>query len=387
MTEPSAESLAGMGLLSKKESIQTKIVGLRDDNRRKAYYDKFIRLYGAVDDLSNVKWSMDPAPTAVACRCNANLVLLEIGARVPQEGDRVENTIPTILVLPKKALGEWSRKYLTVSHSQYKGLDRVLISEPAKMKVPRFFDYLPKMVHDTVDEEVNKFVEQKLPNNPGLAVEHVTVRFILMRCNFGMDHRGDVEDHTYYTHGVDLNELDMEASIVVHEGETLVLTPALNLKEMSLEGRNGVYESWFDASAANGTVTKVENRANAKIQKHKAGNLLKALKAAVGSDFYFKIYYHLQNKLKEGATHDLLLGFQCKWSLLIEACEDALGPMANVKRIKTYMNSKEHLKGGISLHNMLYKCANIVDETFGKVDVNTEQSDGMTRSNKPTKEF
>ena len=44
-----------------------------------------------------------------------------------------------------------------------------------------------------------------------------------------------------HTHGVDLNELDIEASIVVHEGETLVLTPALNLKEMSLEGRNGVY--------------------------------------------------------------------------------------------------------------------------------------------------
>ena len=155
-----------MGLLSKKESIQTKIVGLRDDNRRKAYYDKFIRLYGAVDDLSNVKWSMDPAPTAVACRCNANLVLLEIGARVPQEGDRVENTIPTILVLPKKALGEWSRKYLMVSHSQYKGLDRVLISEPAKMKVPRFLITYPKWCMTQWTKKSTNLWNKSYPTTP-----------------------------------------------------------------------------------------------------------------------------------------------------------------------------------------------------------------------------
>ena len=36
---------------------------------------------------------------------------------------------------------------------------------------------------------------------------------------------------------------------------------------------------------------------------------------------------------------------------------------------------------------MLHKVANIVEETFGKADVVTKQTDGMERSNKPTKEY
>ena len=36
---------------------------------------------------------------------------------------------------------------------------------------------------------------------------------------------------------------------------------------------------------------------------------------------------------------------------------------------------------------MLYKCSNIVDETFGKADIYTDQSDEVSRSNKPNKEF
>merc|ERR1712030_5770 len=114
------------------------------------------------------------------------------------------------------------------------------------------------------------------------------------------DHRGDVEDHTYNTHEIDINEIDLESSIKVNEGETLVLTASLNFKELSLEGRQSVYDSWFDACAANGTVTKVENRENAKLQKHKAGNFLKALKGAVGNDFFLKIYCQLQRQLKDG---------------------------------------------------------------------------------------
>ena len=116
-------------------------------------------------------------------------------------------------------------------------MDRILISEPSKMLVPRYYEYLPKKVHDTRNAVCTKFVTDYVDTNPGLEIENVTVKFILMRCNFAMEHRGDVEDHTYYTHGMELNEIDLESSITVNEGETLVLTPALNLKEMSMEGR------------------------------------------------------------------------------------------------------------------------------------------------------
>ena len=174
MAPPSAESLAGMGLLGRRESILTEFVSLREDAKRQAYYDKFIRAYASVEELNNVRWCTDSTPSTITSRCNGNIVLLEIGARVPAAGDRQENLIPGVIVYPKTALGEWGLEYLTVSHSTYKGMDRILISEPAKMKIPRYFEYLPKKIHDTLTEEANKFVREKATANPGLAVEHVT---------------------------------------------------------------------------------------------------------------------------------------------------------------------------------------------------------------------
>ena len=85
-----------------------------------------------------------------------------------------------------------------------------------------------------------KFAADNLADNPGLEPRNVTVKFILLRCNLAMDHRGDVEEHTWNTHGVDISEIDLEATIQVNEGETLVLTASLNFKELSLEGRRQV---------------------------------------------------------------------------------------------------------------------------------------------------
>ena len=68
MAPPSAESLAGMGLLSKRESILTEFVSLREDAKRQAYYDKFIRAYASVEELNNVRWCTDSTPTTITNR-------------------------------------------------------------------------------------------------------------------------------------------------------------------------------------------------------------------------------------------------------------------------------------------------------------------------------
>jgi hypothetical protein len=259
-------------------------------------------------------------------------------------------------------------------------MDRVMISEPSRMPVPRFYEFLPKNVFTIRDEECDKFVTEFAPTNAGLRKEYLTARFILMRCNFGMNHRADVEDHTFYTHGMDVSELVVESIIKVNEAEVLVLTAALNFKDLSQEGRQSVFDSWFGSCTANGTLTNVENKENAKIQRHKAGALLVALKAALGNDFYQNVYYQLQRNLNEG--DNLHLGFQCSWTIFTTSVEEALGPMQNVKRLKTFINTKEHLKGGMSLNN-----TSLIDDTFGKIDVFTTQGDKQMRSNKPNKEF
>merc|ERR1711984_28351 len=121
-----------------------------------------------------------------------------------------------------------------------------------------------------------------------------TCKFIMLRCNYGMKHRADVECHTFHTHGMDVSELVVESIIKVNEAEVLILTAALNFKDLSQEGRQSVFDSWFGSCTANGTLTRGGNKENAKIQRHKAGALLVALKA-----FYQNVYYQLQRNLKE----------------------------------------------------------------------------------------
>ena len=65
-----------------------------------------------------------------------------MGAKIPEsrDGSRIAKDIPPVIQYPMKALSEWGEEYLTTSHTKYKGSDRVLISEPSKMKVDRYFE-------------------------------------------------------------------------------------------------------------------------------------------------------------------------------------------------------------------------------------------------------
>ena len=116
MSEPTAVALAEMGLLSRNPTIQTTIVGIGDHVRRKTYLDKFTDKHKDEPMMCNVAWSADNNLALAACRCNGNLVLLEMGARANQSGTRQAINIPNTYILPRKALGEWSQKYLNTSH-------------------------------------------------------------------------------------------------------------------------------------------------------------------------------------------------------------------------------------------------------------------------------
>ena len=72
MGPPTPESLAGMGLLGKKDSIKTEILYLRDDAKRADYFDKFQANNRDVEDLKQVKWGLDSSPTSIQTPNNAS---------------------------------------------------------------------------------------------------------------------------------------------------------------------------------------------------------------------------------------------------------------------------------------------------------------------------
>ena len=115
MGPPTPESLAGMGLLGKKESINTEVLYLRDDAKRTDYFNKFQTANGSVDELKQVKWGLDISPTSCGIRCNANIVLLSIGAKIPAsaDGTRPLKEIDPVIQYPLQTLGEWGTEFLT----------------------------------------------------------------------------------------------------------------------------------------------------------------------------------------------------------------------------------------------------------------------------------
>ena len=142
---PTIESLTGMGLLGKQDNITIELVSLRDI-KRKNYFDKFYARNGRTQGFVDVRWGQDSDAKDCSYRCNANIVLIELGAKIPalEDGSRLAKEVSPIYQLPLKTLGEWGLDNLTCSQSTYKGMDRVLISEPSRMPVPRFYEYLPK---------------------------------------------------------------------------------------------------------------------------------------------------------------------------------------------------------------------------------------------------
>ena len=166
-------------------------------------------------------------------------------------------------------------------------------------------------------------------------------------CNIHLDTRGDIEEHSAHTHGININRISREASNKVNDTAVLTLAKSTNICELPTEKRHQLMNSWFNLCAATGTVTDVEGQENATIQRHKSANFLEVLKGAIGTDFYNKVNYQLATIIKESS--DLLLGFSCKWSSFELAVENSLGAMAAVKRLVHFVSLKEYMKGGITL--------------------------------------
>ena len=272
------EELSLMGLLPKEESITTELVFLKDKKRRTDLLEKLKKDNEGNNTVAGMEWAQDNAPTSNGIRCNANIAVAMVGARIPASGSRMVKDADPKLIYPYEALAEWGNKFLTSSLVKYKGGNKVLISEPSKMRIDTFFKFLPKMVYDTRGAIATKFVTDNLTNNPGLAEGQVTIKWILMRCNMALDNRGDIEEHTDDTHGVNINEIEWESSIQVNDAEVLILAKATNICELPTEKRREVLDSWFGALAATGAITDVEGKDNAKIQCHKSGNFLTVLK-------------------------------------------------------------------------------------------------------------
>ena len=100
------ESLTAMWLMPKDANIPTELVSIRD-TKRKTYYDKFMASRNNLTDFRSVKWGVDGEGHDCGIRCNGNIVLLEIGARIPASGNKGAKHVPPVYVYPAKSFKKW----------------------------------------------------------------------------------------------------------------------------------------------------------------------------------------------------------------------------------------------------------------------------------------
>ena len=105
MEAHSASNLLGMGLLEKKTGINTEIVFLRNTARRSDLFTAFGEHNPGDDSIAGVEWARENTPTSNGIRCNANIVLASVGAKISASGSVLAKEIE-----PKLQFPMWRKK-------------------------------------------------------------------------------------------------------------------------------------------------------------------------------------------------------------------------------------------------------------------------------------
>ena len=163
--------------------------------------------------------------------------MCNVGAKIPATGTTDAVVIAPKLQFPQKALAEWGKDYLTSVHIKYKATDKIVASEPSQYKIDRYFEFLPRKVFEKVAAIAQKFVVDNRDTYPRLTIRNITMKWILLKCNIHIDTRGDIEEHTAHTHGININKLRREAIIKVNDSAVLSLAKCTNVSELPTEKR------------------------------------------------------------------------------------------------------------------------------------------------------
>ena len=118
--EHSTAELMRMGLLEKRMSNTIEKVMPRvptvGNNRRAQLLQKIQTDTVGNDDMFGVEWAVENNPTANGIRCNGNVVISSVGARIPNSANPANPTIiDPVLVFLKEALAKWGKEYLNIN--------------------------------------------------------------------------------------------------------------------------------------------------------------------------------------------------------------------------------------------------------------------------------
>ena len=101
MDDYTATDILEMGLMEKNPGISTETVFLRNLTKRSILYDEFTEATKDDEAMNGVEWGREAIVATDGVKCNANIVLCSVGAKIPATGTTEAVVIAPNLQFPK----------------------------------------------------------------------------------------------------------------------------------------------------------------------------------------------------------------------------------------------------------------------------------------------
>ena len=189
-----------------------------------------------------------------------------------------------------------------------------------------------------IKQEEENFLEVQKNNFPSLKIEDVRIKWITFLCHEEMEAQGDIDEHLFFSHGLNTTELIDEKKIELNEKSNLILPEARNIKNLSQNSFEKLMESWYETAVANRILDDDKGRKKDRVMSEKSTSLIAAISEAVGSAIEETFKIKLRNKIK--GNPDVETGFTCKWIVIEETIKDILGQSPNIERLSQYLDKE-----------------------------------------------
>ena len=178
----------------------------------------------------------------------------------------------------------------------------------------------------------------------------------------------EIIEHCQDAHSVNIHKMQVERTIPVDPNAAknpLVLDQCLDYEAKSEAKKEVMLTAWWTKCVGQGIFSQNTGRENSNLDANVNDKFMKAMKVAVGNDFFEKFEMHLKVVL-DGTDFDH--SFSCKWSRIEEAFSRAQGADGQAKCLSAYLIEEDSMLGGKSIESTLNSIESAVNNTFNNKD-------------------
>ena len=261
----------------------------------------------------------------------------------PRDGENQRNTTEnrTIeisnLYINEEFQAEWYKANLTATTIPIEPFRVKAPSETNKYEVTNFYEFIPERML-MIKQEEEEFLETQRNEFPSLRMEDIKIKWYTFLCHEEMEAQGDIDEHLFFSHRFNIEDLVDEKRIIRNKKSNLKLAEAKNIKNLSENSLEKLMESWYESAVANRILASDNGRKKGKIVAEKSTTLVTAISKAIDPTLEETFKIKLRKNIDGNPNIDI--NFTCNWSVIEETIKGILGESPNIERLSQYIDKE-----------------------------------------------